>query len=155
MMRSPALNPRLAFANLGQLGLERDAPADRQHGLIPQAPEFEGKGVSMVSSRRERIEAMLREEPGDVFLRYALAMELSKEGRQQESLDTLGQLTAGNPPYVPAYFQAARQLVEASQIDAARKWLRDGIEEARRQGDFHAAGEMSELLSELGVLGGE
>ncbi|MFM8324484.1 MAG: hypothetical protein ACKN9U_06470, partial [Pirellulaceae bacterium] len=41
----------------------------------------------MVSSRRERIEAMLREEPGDVFLRYALAMELSKEGRQQESLD--------------------------------------------------------------------
>jgi hypothetical protein len=138
-----------------ELGLERGELADRQDGLILQAVGFERKGASMVGSRRERIEAMLREEPGDVFLRYALAMELSKEGQQQESLDALTQLTLGNPPYVPAYFQAARQLVEASQIDAARKWLRDGIEEARRQGDFHAAGEMSELLSELGGLGGE
>jgi hypothetical protein len=130
-------------------------PIDRPRGPIRQAIEFEGKGAVMVGSRRERIEAMLREEPGDVFLRYALAMELGKEGRHQESLDALSQLTLGTPPYVPAFFQAARQLVDASQIDAARKWLRDGIEEARRQGDFHAAGEMSELLSELGGLGGE
>ncbi|MFN5852279.1 MAG: hypothetical protein ACK5ZC_00110 [Pirellulaceae bacterium] len=128
---------------------------DRHDGLMPEAAGFERKGVSMAGSRREQIEAMLREEPEDVFLRYALAMELGKEGRHQESLDALRQLTLGNPPYVPAYFQAARQLVDASQIDAARKWLRDGIEEARRQGDFHAAAEMSELLSDLGGLGGE
>jgi hypothetical protein len=31
-------------------------------------------------SRREKIEAMLAEEPQDVFLRYSLAMELDKEG---------------------------------------------------------------------------
>ena len=31
-------------------------------------------------SRREKIEAMLVDEPRDVFLRYSLAMELDKEG---------------------------------------------------------------------------
>ena len=31
-------------------------------------------------SRREKIEAMLAEDPGDTFLRYSLAMELDKEG---------------------------------------------------------------------------
>ncbi len=30
-------------------------------------------------SRREQIEAMLRDEPNDLFLRYGLAMEYRKE----------------------------------------------------------------------------
>ena len=33
--------------------------------------------------------------------------------------------------------------------------VREGIEEARRQGKAHAAGEMSELLMSLGVIGEE
>lgn len=154
-MRPQMHSPRRGFITRLQHELGRGEAEDRQGGLIRRAIGIVGKDASMAGSRRERIEAMLREEPEDVFLRYALAMELGKEGRHQESLDALHQLTLGNPPYVPAYFQAARQLVDASQIDAARRWLRDGIEEARRQGDFHAAGEMSELLSELGGLGGE
>ena len=45
---------------------------------------------------------------------------------------------------------AAQQWVKLTQIPEARTALRDGIEQARQQGDAHAAGEMSELLASLG-----
>lgn len=104
-------------------------------------------------SRREKIEAMLVDDPQDTFLRYSLAMELRSEGAHEASLEKLGELTRDQPPYVPAYFMAAQQLVELERIDEARTQLRDGIDEARRQGDAHAAAEMSELLSSLGQWG--
>jgi tetratricopeptide (TPR) repeat protein len=101
-------------------------------------------------SRREKIEAMLRDEPQDTFLRYALALEFEKEGRNDESLAGLQELAAGDPPYVPAFFQAAQQLARLDRIEEARAVLRNGIEVARAQGDAHAAGEMSEFLASLG-----
>jgi predicted Zn-dependent protease len=104
-------------------------------------------------SRREKIEAMLRDEPGDTFLRYSLAMELRSAGEHDESLAKLNELTRDETPYVPAFFMAAQQLVDLDRIEDARTYLRDGIDEARRQGDGHAAAEMSQLLSSLGELG--
>jgi len=103
-----------------------------------------------MSTRREKIEAMLAEDPGDVFLRYSLAMELDKEGHHDESLAKFAELTRANPPYVPAFFMAAQQLARLSREDDARTLLREGIAAARSQGDFHAANEMSEFLASLG-----
>ena len=105
------------------------------------------------NSRREKIEAMLADEPQDTFLRYSLALELEKEGRHEESLQSLRELTADSPPYVPAFFMAAQQLARLSRVDQSRAVLREGIEAARQQGDTHAAGEMSEFLAGLGSLG--
>jgi tetratricopeptide (TPR) repeat protein len=104
-------------------------------------------------SRREKIEAMLVDEPGDTFLRYSLAMEYRSEGNHDASIAKLRELTVDQPPYVPAFFMAAQQLVDLGRIEEARTFLRDGIDEARRQGDSHAAAEMSELLANLGDLG--
>ena len=107
----------------------------------------------MTVSRRARIEAMLAESPGDLFLRYALALELEKEGDHAGSLAGLGQLMREERPYVPAFFRTGQQLVGLGRVDEARGALREGIEEARRQNDLHAASEMGELLSSLGALG--
>ncbi|NBX30408.1 hypothetical protein EBR04_08220 [bacterium] len=107
----------------------------------------------MAASRREKIEALLADEPGDVFLRYSLALELEGEDRWEEGLEILEDLARGTPPYVPAFHMAARHLVARGKIDDARRALREGIEAARSQGESHAAGEMSELLMSLGELG--
>lgn len=104
-------------------------------------------------SRRNRIEAMLADDPQDDFLRYSLAMEMRKESDHESSLTKLTELTRQAKPYVPAFFMAGQQLVELERIVEARSFLRDGIEEARSQNDLHAASEMSELLSQLGELG--
>jgi hypothetical protein len=104
-------------------------------------------------SRREKIEAMLADEPGDVFLRYSLAMELDREGAHDASLTRFNELTRDATPYVPAFFMAAQQLARLDRINEARTYLRDGIEQARVQGNSHAAGEMSEFLASLGNQG--
>ena len=101
-------------------------------------------------SRREKIEAMLADEPGDTFLRYSLAMELRKEGDFDTSLARFRELMAADPAHVPSFFMAGKLLVELQKIEQARAVLREGVEQARAQGDHHAAAEMSELLVALG-----
>jgi thioredoxin-like negative regulator of GroEL len=104
-------------------------------------------------TRREKIEAMLAEDPSDTFLRYSLAMELQKEGRHAESLARFEELMGESPPHVPAFFMAAKLFVELDRRDDARRMLRSGIEEARKQNDAHAASEMAEMLTALGPQG--
>lgn len=104
-------------------------------------------------SRRQRIEAMLADEPHDTFLRYSLALELAKEGDDEQSLAILRELMTDDPPYVPAFFMAGQHMTRLERVDEARTVLRDGIEQARRAGDAHAAGEMSEFLASLGRRG--
>jgi predicted Zn-dependent protease len=104
-------------------------------------------------TRREKLEVMLAATPGDSFLRYALSQELAKEGAHDRSLELLTGLTKDATPYVPAFFMAGQQLAQLGRIDEARTVLRTGIDEARRQSNAHAAGEMAEFLAGLGRLG--
>ncbi|MCC9604641.1 tetratricopeptide repeat protein [Blastopirellula sp. JC732] len=104
-------------------------------------------------SRREQIEALLADDPNDAFLLYGLAMEYRKEGAYDEALTRFDQLIQQSPPYVAAFFMAGQMLAEAGRVNDARTWLRNGIEEAQRQGNGHAASEMSELLMTLGQMG--
>ncbi|MCU0877013.1 MAG: hypothetical protein MUF06_04385 [Pirellulaceae bacterium] len=105
------------------------------------------------TSRREKIEALLKTEPHDQFLRYGLAVELDNEGEVDRAIDLFEGLMRDTPPHVASFFRCAQLLVREDRISEARTLLRDGIEAARREGNSHAAGEMSELLASLGALG--
>ena len=107
----------------------------------------------MATTRREKIETMLRDDPGDIFLRYSLALEMEAAGEWRAGIDILEELARGTPPYVPAFHMAARHLVAHDRVDDARRALREGIEAARAQGEAHAAGEMAEQLMSLGEAG--
>ena len=100
-------------------------------------------------TRREKIEAMLADDPVDTFLRYSLAMELDKEGDHDGSLAVFAELTCCDPPYVPAFFMAAQQLARIGRPDDARQFLDSGIAAAQDQLDAHAAAEMSEFRASL------
>jgi thioredoxin-like negative regulator of GroEL len=104
-----------------------------------------------MTSRLEKIQAMLIDDPADAFLRYTLAMEYRKLDDNEKSLELLSELAAKEvPKYVPAFLMAAQQLVQLDRIEEARSFLRDGIDEARVQNNHHAAAEMAELLAEIG-----
>jgi tetratricopeptide (TPR) repeat protein len=101
-------------------------------------------------SRRERIEALLIDEPRDPLLRYGLAIEWEKEGQIERAWTLFQDLMRDQTPYIPAYFRAAQMLAGVDRVEEARALLRDAIPIARRVGDLHAAGEMSEFLAQLG-----
>ena len=102
-----------------------------------------------MASRREKIEALLADDPNDAFLRYSLAMELDKEGQLDASAALFRGLMADSPPQVAAFFMLAQQLARQNQSLEAVGVLRAGIEQAEIQGDSHAAGEMREFLAGL------
>ena len=104
-----------------------------------------------MSPRRQQIEGMLREEPEDAFLRYALAMEFSSEGDTGESVRTLLELIAlkKNDPYIPAYLMAAQGLMKLSRENEAIDVLKAGIAAASGMEHAHARGEMQGLLMTL------
>ena len=107
----------------------------------------------MTASRIEKIQSMLKDDPQDTFLRYSLAMEQEKIAEYDASEAGLKSLMGDATPYVPAFFMLAQHLAKRDRINDSRTILRDGIEEARKQGNAHAAGEMSEFLMSLGDAG--
>lgn len=100
-------------------------------------------------SRRAKIETMLKANPDDAFLLYALALELLKEGDQAAGIEQLKRVASKHPDYHAAYFQLGQTLVASGEVDEAREWLEQGVSAAHRAGDTHAAGEMEELLMTL------
>jgi tetratricopeptide (TPR) repeat protein len=100
-------------------------------------------------NRREKIEERLRSDPDDVFLNYTYAMELSKEDELQAAQKAFARVRQLDPDYIPAYFQEGQMLGKHGEVEAAREILKSGIEVARRIGDSHALGEMTEYLESL------
>lgn len=106
-----------------------------------------------MSTRREKIEALLASEPQDQFLRYGLAIEFENEGRFEDSAAVFHSLMNDPRPHVPSFLRGAQLLVRMDEIEQARTALRTGIELARSRGEMHPAGEMAELLITLGAMG--
>ena len=104
-------------------------------------------------SRRQQIESMLAQQTHDQFLRYMLAMEVGRDGQEERCMDLFRGLMTDATPHVPSFLMAAQRLVANEDYNEARSVLRDGIDEARKQGESHAAAEMSELLQRLGAMG--
>src|SRR5258708_6073130 len=103
----------------------------------------------MAKPRKQQIEEMLAEDPGDAFLRYGLAMEYVSEGNDAEAVRQFNQLFAVASDYMPSYHQAGQALVRLGRADEARNTLRRGIQIAGQQGNHHAAEEMQGLLDTL------
>src|SRR4051812_31672046 len=100
-------------------------------------------------SRREKLEAMLAEDPNDTELGYMLAMEYASGGDDERAARSFRELLTRAPDYAPAYHQAGRALHRLGRIAEARAVLERGIPVALKAGNSHAAGEMQDLLDNL------
>ncbi|NNM87097.1 MAG: tetratricopeptide repeat protein [Phycisphaerae bacterium] len=99
--------------------------------------------------RLEELRKMLAGDPGDPFLRYAMAMEYVKAGDSGQAIAEFQRLIADHPAYVAAYFMCGRALRDRGDKSAAHQIWLQGIAKAREINDPHAASEMSEELSLL------
>lgn len=100
-------------------------------------------------SRIEKMKHLLSETPEDVFLNYAYGMELFKESQIEEAIAAFAKVRQLDSNYVPAYFQQGQMLAQDGRIEEAQAILEEGIQIARKTGDDHALGEMTEYLETL------
>ena len=100
-------------------------------------------------SRREQLEELLKSDPEDLFLLYALAMACLSDGEITQGLERLDQVIQQDPDYVAAYFQKGQALATQGDTAAAKLALTQGIEVAQKIGETHAESEMSAFLEDL------
>jgi predicted Zn-dependent protease len=102
------------------------------------------------SPRRLMLEESLSQDPNDPFLRYGLALQCLREGDVEEGRHRLRSLIADDPDgQVAAYQQLGQSYAETGEIPAARAVLQAGVAKAQSAGNWHAAGEMDQLIASL------
>lgn len=101
-------------------------------------------------SRLESLRALVEQSPEDSRLRFMLCMELMSTGDPAAAVREFEELVRLNPDYVAGYFQAGRTSEGQGDTEAARGYYTRGLEAARRIGDRHAEGELSDALGAIG-----
>jgi len=102
-----------------------------------------------MSTRLDKLQELLVQDPGNKLLAYGLAQELAGLGRAEEAVEQYQRLIAAQPDYCAAYFHGAKTLEQLGRTAEAQDLYRRGIAAAIRTGDDHAASEMQAALAAL------
>ncbi|MBN8701612.1 MAG: tetratricopeptide repeat protein [Bacteroidetes bacterium] len=89
---------------------------------------------------------MLKNDPNDVFLIYALALEHAKEERLEEAIGLLEKAHSINESYLPAYYQLGKLYEQTGESQKAIQIYRKGIFIANSKKDMKTIGELEEAL---------
>jgi tetratricopeptide (TPR) repeat protein len=100
-------------------------------------------------NRMEKLRAFLEQQPEDVFLQHALALEYEKTGDIPAAIGQFAQLLSNHPKATGSYFHYARLLVQTGQTEKALKAYQQGMEACRVAGDAHALRELQGAYDEL------
>lgn len=99
-------------------------------------------------TRRQFLEEVVQQQPGDTFARYGLAMELAKT-EPDAAWVHFAYLLEHHPEYAATYYHAGAFLNKQGRLDEARKVLTTGLEVTSRQGNRHAHSELQAALDDL------
>lgn len=96
-----------------------------------------------------QLEELLKSDPRDTFVLYAIAQEHAKAGRHDDAVEFYDRTLAVDPGYCYAYFHKAKSLEAKGRIDLAAETLKQGLDAARRGRDAKAQSEIAAYLDEL------
>lgn len=103
----------------------------------------------MNQERLEQLQNLLESSPNDSFLLYAIAKEYEGLERVTEALQKYQELTELHPDYVGTYYHYAKLLEKEEETDKALSIYEKGMLIARKIGDQHALGELSNAKMNL------
>ncbi len=96
--------------------------------------------------RKDLIIEMLLQEPNDIFLNYALAMEHISTSDFLIAEAQLRKMLTIEAEYLPCYFQLGQLNEKLDNAAVAISFYQKGLELAKKQGNTKAAGELNEAL---------
>jgi len=103
----------------------------------------------MAHDRLRQLRAMLAEEPGDAFLRYAIALEQKREGDMESAIAGLEALLQDDPKHIPSYYQLALLLADIGRTEDAARACEAGMLQCIVTADRKARSELAELRNSL------
>jgi tetratricopeptide (TPR) repeat protein len=99
--------------------------------------------------RLQDIQEMLKNEPNDSFLNYALALEYAKTNDIKKAIEIIEGLLARDESYLGAYYQLGKYLEQIEQSKKALATYKKGIVIAKKQNNNKTLRELNEALMVL------
>ncbi len=103
----------------------------------------------MSTDRLSQLQAMLADEPGDPFLRYAIALEHKRAGRMEQAITDIEALLLEDPKYIACYHQLALLLADGGRVQEAAEACHAGALQCLVTGDVKARAELLALRNAL------
>jgi Tfp pilus assembly protein PilF len=104
---------------------------------------------AMTNERLLKLLEFIKEQPDDLFLRYALAMEYLGMHETQHAKTYFTEVIEKDPGYVPAYYQLGKICEGEKKEQEAIAIFEKGLEAARMKKDVKAVREIQAALDEL------
>jgi Tfp pilus assembly protein PilF len=98
------------------------------------------------TDRLTLITNMLKKDPEDSFLNYALAMEYLAKEETDNAVKQLEELMKRDANYLGTYYQLGKLYEQKEETDKAIETYKLGIEIAKQQDNNKAHGELNEAL---------
>lgn len=92
------------------------------------------------------LKGMLAKEPDDVFLNYALAMELQAEEKWEDAIRQFRVTLEKDGNYLPCFYQLGQTSEKLSRTEEALGFYKKGLELAKAQKNQKAINEINEAI---------
>jgi len=102
--------------------------------------------TQMSMSRLSQIEEMLKTEPNDSFLNYALALEFAKANDVHKAIELIENVLLREENYLGAYYQLGKFYEQIQDLPKAIATYTKGIVIAKSIKNNKALGELNEAL---------
>lgn len=89
---------------------------------------------------------MLKKEPNDSFLQYALSLEYAKLNDIEKAIELLEQLIIKDSAYLGAYYQLGKYYELVGKRELAESIYQKGVLIAKAQNNRKTLGELNEAL---------
>jgi tetratricopeptide (TPR) repeat protein len=97
-------------------------------------------------SRIDMLVELLKKEPNDIFLIYALGIEYVAELNLDEAETHFKRTLEINPDYVPSYYQLGKLFESQLKNEEALHYFRTGLEKAKEQKNNRSVNEFKEAI---------
>lgn len=98
---------------------------------------------------KEQLLEMLKTEPEDSFLNYALALEYAKSNDLQKAIELIENVLTKDENYLGAYYQLGKYYELINVPEKAIATYTKGVTIAKKQNNRKAQGELNEALMML------
>ncbi len=99
-----------------------------------------------MNSRIDNLLGMLKEEPNDLFLNYALAVEFVGQEKYREAENQFLKTLQLNNEYLPCYYQLGQTAEKLNKEKEALAYYHKGVELAKKQNNNKALNELNEAI---------
>lgn len=96
-----------------------------------------------------RLAKAIKKDPEDIFSKFALALELLKEGRVKKAQILFEAVLRQDPEYLGVYYHLGKLYQSIGMYDEALKLYETGIEQASKNNEIRTKSELYEAIEQL------